>query len=706
MPPLPTHNHRALHGLGFGVSMKISIELEIQPDEVGLASELLRTLRLLTEHVKLTHAPTQMGSASVSTAAAGPPAASAAAPPILPVAPVAAAPAVAAPQQPLPAFHASISNMKELMGGLVAQLGDPARHDQIVFDLRALIANPAAGGPDRVLEEFKEAFERTVLGTPEVMASPSGVVPYMEALPKLPEEMRNKAREWVVQKVLTHLAKKRPVTVDRVQFFAHADAFAALVKLGFVQVDGAVQTMERLLMKPDTRSAAVTMLGKSVEYCSEMLLQRTTPGYLAALWRALDKVTEDNFQYDKNYITETLSKTAPPGGLPGTAAAPTPPTAAPAPAASASPTAGPTAVAGPSPTVITPIASLEGHTGTIFALAYNPQRQQLCSASKDCTVRVWGLDGSQQGRLETPNHYCCSLDTSARSGMLLLCCGCAADGVPDPGSLHYAAYMPTNDPAQPWAKQGHLALPDRSMLTSVRFLEPNSDIFVTGETFAAPGSAHKQELVCVYDPGHGSFDTMAPIAAYAEHEQVVTTLCPWPSNPNIFVSGSTDATIRIWDRRVAAHSVGMFGTLDSATNYARAHGDTITCVDVMGDLLVSTAVDGYMLVWDFRAIGNTQVAAGQPVPVIEPVVRMQVDGQPVLKAAAFGSPLANFAAVSTFQGLYGVDISNMAAPSVVTTSPLPDGRPFKPYHDLKWAIGQPMLYGASEGHIIDVFALQ
>ena len=38
--------------------------------------------------------------------------------------------------------------------------------------------------------------------------------------------------------VLTHLAKKRPVTVDRAQFFAHADAFAALVKLGFVQVDG------------------------------------------------------------------------------------------------------------------------------------------------------------------------------------------------------------------------------------------------------------------------------------------------------------------------------------------------------------------------------------------------------------------------------------------------------------------------------------
>ncbi len=53
-----------------------------------------------------------------------------------------------------------------------------------------------------------------------------------------------------------------------------------------------------------------------------------------------------------------------------------------------------------------------------------------------------------------------------------------------------------------------------------------------------------------------------------------------------------------------------------------------------------------------------------------------------------------------------MDITNMAAPSVVSTSPLPDGREFKPYHDLKWAAGQPMLYGASDGRIIDVFALQ
>ena len=40
--------------------------------------------------------------------------------------------------------------------------------------------------------------------------------------------------------------------------------------------------------------------------CDPQLLQRTTSGYLAALWRALEKVTEENFQYDKNWINECL----------------------------------------------------------------------------------------------------------------------------------------------------------------------------------------------------------------------------------------------------------------------------------------------------------------------------------------------------------------------------------------------------------------
>ena len=38
--------------------------------------------------------------------------------------------------------------------------------------------------------------------------------------------------------VLRHLMIKRPVTADRTEFFAHAEAFAAMSQLKFVLIEG------------------------------------------------------------------------------------------------------------------------------------------------------------------------------------------------------------------------------------------------------------------------------------------------------------------------------------------------------------------------------------------------------------------------------------------------------------------------------------
>lgn len=57
-----SHHKRRLHrtaceapdrGSLFSISMKISIEIEVSPDEVGLATELVATLRSLTSHVSV-----------------------------------------------------------------------------------------------------------------------------------------------------------------------------------------------------------------------------------------------------------------------------------------------------------------------------------------------------------------------------------------------------------------------------------------------------------------------------------------------------------------------------------------------------------------------------------------------------------------------------------------------------------------------------
>lgn len=57
--------------------------------------------------------------------------------------------------------------------------------------------------------------------------------------------------------VLQHLTKKRPVGVDRTQFFVHAEAFAVLVNIEFVSVDGALAAVIHRTVKPRRGCACV-----------------------------------------------------------------------------------------------------------------------------------------------------------------------------------------------------------------------------------------------------------------------------------------------------------------------------------------------------------------------------------------------------------------------------------------------------------------
>jgi hypothetical protein len=45
-------------------------------------------------------------------------------------------------------------------------------------------------------------------------------------------------RDLLIPKVLKQLTTKRPVEANRMEFFAHAEAFAALVKMEFVSISG------------------------------------------------------------------------------------------------------------------------------------------------------------------------------------------------------------------------------------------------------------------------------------------------------------------------------------------------------------------------------------------------------------------------------------------------------------------------------------
>ncbi len=52
---------------------------------------------------------------------------------------------------------------------------------------------------------------------------------------------------------------------------SQAEAFAALVQMGLIAIPGAVKTVVALLKKPDNRSAANTMMGKTAELCYDQV---------------------------------------------------------------------------------------------------------------------------------------------------------------------------------------------------------------------------------------------------------------------------------------------------------------------------------------------------------------------------------------------------------------------------------------------------
>jgi Prp8 binding protein len=118
-----------------------------------------------------------------------------------------------------------------------------------------------------------------------------------------------------------------------------------------------------------------------------------------------------------------------------------------------------------------------------------------------------------------------------------------------------------------------------------------------------------------------------------EHDSFVNSVCPMRRGPPLFVSGSDDATIKVWDHR-SRRSVVTFrekfqvtavafadagdqvysGGLDNSIKVwdlrkddepamvLKGHGDTLTGIRVSpdGSHLLSNAMDGTLRMWDMR----------------------------------------------------------------------------------------------------------
>eukprot|EP00727_Mastigamoeba_balamuthi_P009760 m51a1_g5406 Coatomer subunit beta' B (700) ;mRNA; r:74002-76666 len=688
--------------------MKIRIEIDVDPDEIPLATELITLIRSLTS----SHAPAFAPVARVCTSGPG----------VIGTVTTLAQPSPS-PRVPSPAATTQQAGvgLTSLFRMLMARLGHAATEEEettvaagvATEVLRAIDA--AAPQQDEALEIFFGTF-CDIAFNPARLKHNFPIIPYVAVLPRLAEPVKSKIRDKLIQKVLKFLTIKRPVDCSRMEFFTYAEAFAALIKVEFVNITGAVTTITTLLQKQENRCAAVTMLGKTVELCLALIKDKCERPRLSELRAALHTcVTEPEFVYDVNYIdqnmgwdatsvlspTPTLQTAQQP-----TTALPTPvPTPAhksehasePAPVSCTSPrrtsfvgapatsstlassSAGP--VSGmPAPAGrLAKTARFQGHGATIFALAYDSMRDSLLSNSKDGQIIVWDPEGNKRDTLSMSGQYACSMDINPRTRCLYI------SGVPGGGPQQQKAGEPTlfmyrlAEQSSKWQQTG--TFKSTRLVSCVEAMVQDQ-----GNHLAAGESSKSERLSYVnfYDIEKApSFDLGTPVVSYQEHEDYVTSLAHHPSSEGLLFSGSRDSTVRLWDFR-QRKSAAILG---SGTPTRRsAHEFMVTCVDSVGCLVASGALDRRVCVWDLRNLNTPSFS----IMVEEAVLKIALSPQSNASCPVI-------AASTNKAGMFLVMPSQQGPQALVPTRDVP--RELGIY-DLVWGerddSGNPFLYAGGD----------
>ncbi|MEW5298650.1 MAG: hypothetical protein WDW38_000603 [Sanguina aurantia] len=717
--------------------MKISIELEIGADELPLASELLKTLRLLTEHVRIKATQAPALAFAPATAAAYPtldqpgvhsqpqlgynnnngapgypqqqqpqqhqqpqPQAPIQAPqqqmPPAPAAPSFSAPAIPdipppsmTPMQ-VPAVPAALTRQEapcgmELFDPMIRRLADVNQLMPVASEVAATLLDASLGTVKDLAAGFLEAFCAFVFSVDAVNSGQS-VLPFMAVIPVICQDpICNKSlKTQTIAKVLSPLNMTRSVSADRTEFFCQAEAFAFLVRNDIIGLDGAVETMTRMIRRPNTRAAAVTMLGKTLELCSDKLLHSCSPEKLQKLVKALTLVVEPEFAYDITWCNSIVlgwnldSNGRTLNGSLATASA------------------------------LTASNALYGHTDEVLSLSAEYGNHCMISGGKDDDLIVWGRDCKEASRIALRD-YVTAMDVHPRNGMLIAgTVGRTGTEVSRGGSRVLAppAYH-FFDTKTGFSRMGHTTPPGRTFIGCLSAMGADCDEFVAGETTgngqrspsalrhipptntrpsADAASAVQGELVSYYDMSQGDLRNLQPVHVWADHTSLVSSVTNFIALPDLVASGSSDGSIRVWDRR-SKDCAGLLGG-------GPLHQGIITTIVASSTLIASTGTDGFMNLWDLRQLSSQG-------PDVAALASVSIDGCAILKMALAGSPLREHR-----RRLYFVNLANPTNPTITAATPFNDGRARSAYNNIKWAAGQPLLYAIAGGQSeIDVYTL-
>eukprot|EP00241_Pyramimonas_parkeae_P017430 CAMPEP_0114297966 /NCGR_PEP_ID=MMETSP0059-20121206/12155_1 /TAXON_ID=36894 /ORGANISM="Pyramimonas parkeae, Strain CCMP726" /LENGTH=669 /DNA_ID=CAMNT_0001420273 /DNA_START=65 /DNA_END=2071 /DNA_ORIENTATION=+ len=646
--------------------MKINIVVEITPEEFPLATELLATIRALTDHVRVVSPESALPAPKASSAVQCPPAAASS---------EGASSARPVPTAPAPAGVVAAAEETRALELCIASLQSTPR-DAVLVEIDRwvpIFGDPPRGDMSQRYEALAEALTKVVYekdGVPAEM--------FLDIIPALPEAVKKVVNINISKFTFDHLFGKnhRPLDCSREPFMRHAEVSASLVQLQVLKLSLAVKIIAQHFVKPKYRCAAVTMLSRTVEKAAT-LIQSAEPVMIAQL-RSLVDTFEPVFEHDKGNILECINQRLPDAHLglhqnqlqqpelrgppqqsqqpqplqqivhqqqpPPQQSQPQPQQQVvhqqqPPPQQSQPPS---TAQSGggshpPGSRMLAFTKSMIGHTNTVFTMAYDSLADNLYTSGKDGQLIAWNVDGTvKETHRAAANQYTSfyAMDVDVESRSLYAC----ALGKKLPNVFHHRLQTdPQAMSCGAWAFSECLSWRDRkppAMLSAIKALaHGGSRCFIMSESLKP--SVDAPSYVAVYDVSSTSFSDLTPVSLHHGHTQLISCLSAVPGQPSAFLSGAQDSTIRLWDRR-AASQCSVFG------------GDVSHQASVMGldanssNTVLSTGQDKSVARWDMRSLHS-------------PVSKIQLDDSVHSKVACAGNRA--YAGVTTLRGLYCLDLS-------------------------------------------------